>query len=315
MRQTEMQGEGTAAAAEAGGWLDGLDIEAATGKARIFAPMPPYGLLSKPLANIYERVIGRIPSIPSINPLRPAAGHESAGNHHRFEEGKMTQARMDLYASIHKGLRSFMAETLGAVGRMDADDDAERHDTLAQLRALLELLDRHARHEDDFIHPVLQARRPGAARSCGAEHERQREQLRALRRQADAVEAASDAARAAAALDLYRQLALMIADGLAHMHEEETANNAVLWAECTDDELTEIHDRIVDSVDAEEMAQVIRWMAPSLTPYERATLFGALQAKAPAEVFRRLLEVARPHLAPRDWNKLIFGIAAAPLAV
>ena len=312
MRQTETQGEGTAAVVAPGGWVEELNIESAAGKARIFAPMPPYGLLSKQLANIYERAIGRVPSIPSIGPRPPAAGRESAGNHHRFEEGKMTRARMDLYASTHKGLRSFMAETLGAVGRMDA---AERRDTLAQLRALLELLDRHARHEDDFIHPVLQARRPGAARSCGAEHERQREQLRALRRQAGAVEAAPDTARATAALDLYRQLALMIADSLAHMHEEETANNAVLWAECADDELAEIHDRIVDSVDPEEMAQVIRWMAPSLTPYERATLFGALQAKAPAEVFRRLLEVARPHLAPHDWNKLIVGIAAAPLAV
>jgi iron-sulfur cluster repair protein YtfE (RIC family) len=226
----------------------------------------------------------------------------------------MTQHRIDLYASIHKGLRSFMAETLVVVGRMDADDAAERRGTLAQLRALLELLERHARHEDDFIHPVLQARRPGAERSCGDEHDRQREQLRALRRRADNVEAASGAERAAAALELYRQLAIAIADNLAHMHEEETVNNAVLWAECTDDELLAIHDRIVAAVDAEEMVQVIRWMAPSLNPYERAAVFGALQAKAPASVFHRLLEVARPHLAPRDWNKLISGIAAAPLA-
>lgn len=227
----------------------------------------------------------------------------------------MTPARMDLYASIHKGLRSFMADTLGAVGRMDADDDAERQDALGQLRALLALLERHARHEDEFIHPVLNARRPGSAGRCGAEHDRSREQLRSLRRQADAVEAGPAASRAAAALDLYRQLALAIADNLAHMHEEETVHNAVLWAECTDDELAQIHERIVRSIDAEEMAQVIRWMAPSLTPFERTALFGALQASAPAEAFHRLLEVARPHLAPRDWNKLIFGIAAAPLAV
>jgi len=239
---------------------------------------------------------------------------EITGKRPLIKEKKMIQERIDLYASIHKGLRSFMAETLAAVGRMDADDDAERRGTLSQLRALLELLERHARHEDDFIHPVLQARRPGAERSCGDEHDRQRGQLRALARQADIVETASGAERAAAALGLYRQLALVIADNLAHMHEEETANNAVLWAECTDDELMAIHDRIVKAVDAEEMAQVIRWMAPSLNPSERAAMFGALQEKAPANVFHRLLEVARPHLAPGDWNKLISGIAAAPLA-
>ena len=115
-------------------------------------------------------------------------------------------------------------------------------------------------------------------------------------------------------LDLYRHLSLLVAENLAHMHEEETVNNAVLWAEFSDEELAAIHDRIIASIDGQEMAQVIRWMAPSLTPYERTALFGALQAKAPAEIFQRLLEVARPHLRPRDWNKLIFGIAAAPLA-
>lgn len=225
----------------------------------------------------------------------------------------MTQARMDLYASIHKALRSFMADTLGAVGRMDADDAEERGATLAQLRSLLDLLEHHADIEDAFIHTAMQSRRPGSAHESAAEHLRQRSALRELRRLADEVESGRRP-RAEAALELYRHLSLLVAENLAHMHEEETANNAVLWAEFSDQELAAIHDRIIASIDAREMAQVIRWMAPSLTPYERSTLFGGLQAKAPAEVFQRLLEAARPHLAPRDWNKLIFGIAAAPLA-
>lgn len=226
----------------------------------------------------------------------------------------MTQARMDLYASIHKALRSFMADTLGAVGRMDADDADERSATLAQLRSLLDSLEHHAQIEDAFIHPVMQARRPGSASERGAEHQRQRAALGELRRQADAVDGVAGEARAAAAQELYRHLSLVVAENLAHMHEEETAHNAVLWAECSDDELAQIHDRIVASIAPQEMAQIVRWMAPSLTPYERAGLFGALQATAPAQVFQGLLDVARPHLAPRDWNKLIFGIAAAPLA-
>jgi len=225
----------------------------------------------------------------------------------------MTQARMDLYASIHKGLRSFMADTLGAVGRMDADDADERCATLAQLGSLLDLLEHHAGIEDEFIHTAMQSRRPGSAQESAAEHLRSRSALRELRRQAGVV-ASGSRPRAEAALELYRHLSLVVAENLAHMHEEETANNAVLWAEFTDDELAAIHDRIVQSIGAQEMAQVVRWMAPSLTPIERTALFGALQAKAPAEAFQRLLEVARPHLAPRDWNKLIFGIAAAPLA-
>lgn len=226
----------------------------------------------------------------------------------------MTQARFDLYASIHKALRSFMADTLRAVGRMDTDDGTERVATLAQLRSLLDLLEHHAQIEDEFIHLAMQSRRPGSAADCTAEHDRQRQVLRELRRQADAVDRGEDAARGGAAQALYQHLSLFVAENLAHMHEEETAHNAVLWAAFSDDELARIHDRIVASVAPQEMAQIIRWMAPSLTPRERASLFGGLQAKAPAEVFGRLLEAARPHLAPRDWNRLIAGIAAAPLA-
>jgi len=226
----------------------------------------------------------------------------------------MSPARTDLYTSIHKALRSFMADTLGAIGRMDVDDAEERDATLAQLRSLLALLEHHAQIEDDFIHVAMQARRPGSAIDSGAEHERQRQALVTLRRQADTVDRGVGPARAVAAQELYRHLALFVAENLAHMHEEETANNAVLWAEFSDDELAQIHDRIVASIDAQEMARIIRWLAPSLTPDERNALFGGLQAKAPTDVFQRLLEAARPHLAPRDWNKLVFAMAAAPLA-
>jgi hypothetical protein len=222
--------------------------------------------------------------------------------------------RLDLYGPIHKALRSFIAEVLGAIGRLDADDDVERAGALSQLRSLLDLMDHHADVEDEFIHAAMQSRRPGSAEPRGDEHRRQRVVLRDLRRLADDVERAPGAGRAALAQRLYRTLALVVAENLAHMDEEETLHNAVLWAEFSDDELAAIHDRIVASTEPRQMAEVIRWMAPSLTPAERAALFGSLRSKAPADVFHRLLEVARPHLAQRDWNKLVFSISAAPRA-
>lgn len=226
----------------------------------------------------------------------------------------MQPERFDLYTGIHKALRNFMGETLVALGRMDADDDADRGATLAQLRALFDLLDRHAQHEDEFIHPALEARRPGSARAFTAEHAQQHFVLDELRALAGEIDEDDGAPRALLARRLYQRLSLFVAESFAHMHEEETEINAVLWAEYSDAELAGLHDRLVASIDAQEMALAVRWMAPSLTPFERAALFGGLQANAPAEVFHRLLEVARQHLAPREWNKLMFGIAAAPRA-
>lgn len=223
-------------------------------------------------------------------------------------------ARPDLYAPIHKALRNFMADTLGAVGRMDAADAAECAATLSQVRALLAACALHAQIEDEYIHPALQARRPGATRACEAEHAQQRIVLQDLERLAEAVGRAAGAPRAAAAQELYRRLALFIGENFTHMHEEETIHNALLWAACSDAEVAALHDRIVASIDGPKLARLMRWLAPSLTPAERGGLFGRLQAKLPAEAFAQLLEAARAHLAPRDWNKLMGDIAAAPLA-
>jgi len=243
--------------------------------------------------------------------------------------------RLDLYGPIHKALRAFMSDTLVAVGKMDADDAAEREATLSQLRRLIGALEHHGETEDRFVHPAMESRRPGSARQRGDEHRRQRLQLASLARLAEAIERdgtdapgpagvpaaeargkrGNDGQRAMQAATLYRELALLVAENLEHMNEEETLHNAVLWAEFSDGELAAIHDRILASIEPPAMAEVIRWMAPALTPAERAMLFGGLQQQAPPEVFNRLLDIARPHLAPRDWNKLVDRLAAMPQLV
>ena len=56
---------------------------------------------------------------------------------------------------------------------------------------------------------------------------------------------------------------------LAHMHDEETSNNAVLWATHGDEALAEIQQAIVASMRPETMAAFIRWMVPAMSPAER----------------------------------------------
>src|SRR5262245_29851172 len=80
-------------------------------------------------------------------------------------------ARHDIYAGVHKGLRSCMAEALVAAGRMDAHDPVEVIGTLAQVRELLALCRAHLHAEDQFLHPAMEGRRPGSARQTAKEHE------------------------------------------------------------------------------------------------------------------------------------------------
>ena len=203
---------------------------------------------------------------------------------------------VDMYTLVHKGIRAFMGSTLTAVGRMDANDREETAATLAEVRALAMFLRAHLHHENQFVHPALEARRPGSARRTAGdhvEHERALERLEAL---ALAVESADDAARAVAALALYRELALLTAENLEHMHVEETENNAHLWAAYSDEELERIHQALLGSVKPEVFALGLRWMVPAMTPAERAGLL----AHMPAEVVLG----TRSLLAERDWAKL-----------
>jgi hypothetical protein len=220
--------------------------------------------------------------------------------------------RLDIYAGVHKGVRSFMADTLTSVGRMDAHDAADTARTLAQVRGLLDVCRAHLNAENRFIHPAMEGRRPGSAGDTERDHADQAQPFERLEADAQALERAQPAARAAAALRLYRGLAVFVADNLLHMHAEETGNNAVLWATHGDEELAEIHHAIVASIRPETMATFMRWMIPAMSPVERAGLLAGIQLGAPREVLERILATVRPHLSERDWTKLLAAIAPLP---
>jgi hypothetical protein len=125
-------------------------------------------------------------------------------------------------------------------------------------------------HENDFMHPAIEARAPSASRRIAAEHDEHLQGIAELRAQVDGLRTARTAQRPTLALRLYRHLALFVAANFQHMHLEETAHNAALWAGYDDDALLQLHQRILDSIGPEESLLVGRWMLPALNPTERA---------------------------------------------
>jgi Hemerythrin HHE cation binding domain len=216
--------------------------------------------------------------------------------------------RIDLYSTIHKGLRVFMTRSLEAVGRMDAADAEDVAQTIAQLRTLLGLMRTHMHVENQFVHPALEARRPGASRRTASEHAGHEEAFEQLHSAILVLERADRAARGGAATLLYRRLALFVGENLEHMHFEETENNALLWAAYSDAELARIHDALLASIAPEERALVLHWMLPVPAAAKRAEMLTGLQAKLPAAAFAGLLAGLQPALSVRDWAKLAGAI-------
>lgn len=221
--------------------------------------------------------------------------------------------RFDMYSGIHKALRALMADSLLALGRMDSNDAADVAQCAERVRGLLAICAGHVRHENDFVHAAIEARAPGASAAIAHEHEDHVQHIAGLGDLVTAVCNAAPEHRAAAAARLYRELALFVADNFRHMHVEETAHNAVLWARYTDAELVEIHDALVASVPPQEMMAIARWLVPSVNPLERLHLLLDMRAKAPAEAFEAIIATVLPHLTAGEWAKLANGLGIDPV--
>lgn len=220
--------------------------------------------------------------------------------------------RLDMYSGIHKALRALMADTLLAVGRMDVDDDLELAHTTQRVLELMDFCRAHLKHENDFVHRAIEARAPGASAKIGHEHDDHERHISQLADACTALLHASTDVRAAGAQNLYRNLSLFIAENFQHMHVEETAHNAVLWARYTDAELAEVHGALVASIPPQEMMGVIRWMVPFMNPAERAAMLADMRAHAPAPAFGAALDVIRPHLTEGEWTKLGDSLGLTP---
>jgi hypothetical protein len=213
-------------------------------------------------------------------------------------------ARHDMYVGIHKAMRHFMLDTLLRVGSLEVRDEAELDSVLGQLQALLAECGEHLAHENDFVHPALEACHTGASERIAGEHVEHLEAIDALREDARQLRAAGRERRGALALRLYHHLALFVADNFQHMHHEETAHNATLWACYSDAELEALHGRLLASLPPQELFLVARWMLPAMNPGERVEMLTSVRERAPKAAFHALVAHVRPHLDDTAWARL-----------
>lgn len=220
--------------------------------------------------------------------------------------------RFDIYSQIHKALRAFLTDTLHAVGRMDCEDADEVTTTLAQVDDLLATCAAHLYHENVFVHPAVEAGHLGASADIEAEHREHSAVIARLRAAVRATERCQGNDRTEAAQRLYRALALFNAENFVHMNIEETHHNTALWAGHSDAVLMEIEHAIIASIPPQDMMLILRWMIPALNAAERANFLAGARAGMPAEAFAGVLELARRHLSPRDWEKLSRSLELNP---
>lgn len=215
--------------------------------------------------------------------------------HMRFLRPTIAE-RHDLYTGIHKGLRLFMGEMLTELGRLDTDDEAAVAEAHAALQVLIGFCRDHLVHEDQVIHPALEALQPGSARRAADAHAEHAASLRLLGHLGDELRSSTGPARGRDAARLYRQFAAFVGESLLHMYEEETEHNEVLWAGLSDAQIAALHGRIHARLTPADMRLALTWMVPAMRPAERIALLAPLRSRLPAAAFDDLLAALRLRL-------------------
>lgn len=217
--------------------------------------------------------------------------------------------RVDLYRHIHKALRALMADTLLNLGRMDPNDNLELAEATNQVLMMAAACESHVIHENTFVHPAMETRAPGSAAGTRREHRDHLDAILELGRAVSELRGAKQGERDALALALYHRVGTFVAHNFEHMQVEESVNNALLWACYSDDELKAIHDDLLASIPPEEKMGLLRWAVPYMNASERVIVLRDMQENLPAPVFQAVLDMARPHLREREWEKLEFALA------
>jgi len=230
---------------------------------------------------------------------------------HTIQTDQLSGQRYDIYVTIHKGLRAFMADTLLRFGRLDTDDATEVAQSLDALEALLEMCAAHLAHENQFIHPALEFASCGASEVAADDHVDHEYAIARLRLLADQVRVATPAERPERVLRLYRVLSCFVGESLLHMQVEESEHNAQLWRAFTDAELRALEGRIVASLSPRELMQCVRWMVPAMSPPERLEMLVPMAAAMPPGMFDAVYSMLRDVLPAKDLAGLDRGLRRA----
>ncbi len=209
--------------------------------------------------------------------------------------------RPNRFQPIHKALRATLFDATALVARTEFAHQGEAAAAARTVATLLDLLDGHAHHEEQFVMPELAPHAPALAASLEADHSRLeglQAELRALlpRTCSDVT-----AEREAAGQLLGRALTVLVADHLRHMDREESEAMPVLWAYRTEEELDAMDGRIRATIPPERMPAMMRLMLPALSTPELAGMLSTARAQMPPPVFAQLSGLAREVLGPERW--------------
>lgn len=210
----------------------------------------------------------------------------------------MIPERMDVFKSVHKGLRKALFNLALQAGITDPDRPDEVSALSAQAKEVFHFLEHHARNEDRFLVPMMEARSLAPASRMRTDHAHLDAEVESLRRGLDGL--GGLAGSPSRLHGFYLALNRFIARYLAHLNEEESEILPLLHAAFTDAELGEFSRQSVAATAPPDQAMMLGHMFPAMQAPELSAFFDNLRSKAPKEAVEYLEGIAKRVLGARS---------------
>ena len=216
------------------------------------------------------------------------------------------QQRFNIFNQIHKALRALLYDTALTVQQTYFGHPDEAETSLEKIKLVLDIFDKHADHEDQFVLPAIYAYEPSLVDAFEKEHMADHELAEKLRSLIQTFETNSSLEHRITIGDqiLHSFIAFM-SFNLDHMGKEEKIINQRLWRYYSDMELAAINQRIIASVSQEEMKITSAWMMKGLSNAEITAWLRQVQTHAPESVFNTLFTIAEKELPHSRFRQIL----------
>jgi len=216
--------------------------------------------------------------------------------------------RVDLYGSVHRGLRLGHTKLLTRLGTTSYSDRASVEHALDELEAFLDLGALHLAVEERHYHKALEARLPQGAAVLDEQHGSHRRSFAELRKLAAKLSAATADTAPVLGRALYLRYASFVAEDLEHMAEEELVILPLLHALYTDEELAAIQTKLVSEIPPREKLEFLRLMLPASNHEQRVLQLAGLKQSLPEPVFESMVRALYEVMPENDVTALLAAI-------
>ncbi len=210
--------------------------------------------------------------------------------------------RMEVFVTVHKGLRRGLLEHSLRLSRLDWSNELEVKAAGDEFTNLLRFLRVHGNDEDRVQFPLVASKDPASILQSQEDHRRLDNELTLLEIYWKEVAAHPEKNLGN---DFYRTYNRYLSDYLRHMDREEGEVTESLHRHYTDSELDSEFSKMVEGISPKDMGMMLGYILPSMNPKERREFISKIKKNSPPPVFEKVKELAKRILPQNEWENLL----------